>query len=296
MDQTGRPKKISLLIVDPQVDFIDQTKGKLAIQGAESVASRIAEFIKRWGDTITKIAITKDSHSPLHIENAYMWNAYTWTDAGDRIQSALPDEVIRVTYSDIKAGKYEPARCITRRPEYYDVLSYIEYHGYIDLWPAHCITGSVGETIWPEILQAAESWQRTGGKFWKVDYLEKGKNPFKVSYSAFSTPDRHDSKKDLIEDAEIWMCNEYYVENELGKVHVSEDLIVVCGFAEDYCVASCVEDLVEQGFGHRLVIPKNLCCAIHKDTEHPVYSYAKTRGARILEKDEDISKLLEDNG
>ena len=56
----GSKKKVTLIIVDPQVDF--HHEGSLPIEGADEDAERIADFINQNADSIDEIYITLDSH------------------------------------------------------------------------------------------------------------------------------------------------------------------------------------------------------------------------------------------
>ena len=53
-----------LLIIDPQVDFIN---GSLPVQGAAESMNQLARFIDQNSNSIEDILITLDSHQPGHI-------------------------------------------------------------------------------------------------------------------------------------------------------------------------------------------------------------------------------------
>jgi nicotinamidase-related amidase len=277
---------IALIIVDPQVDFIDP-QGKLPIPGAPKVADSIAKFIKEFKINIHKIIITRDSHRPDHFENALMW-----TDLITGKQ--LPNVTRTISYQDIKNGRYGIADDgrgygSSGGTRWYDaILDWIERRGEITLWPRHCVTGSVGAAIYPGILDAVSVWELYDQGNNRVEYLDKGMESWLPAYSAFSEGDFWRTQRSLQDKVKDWMMGV----RRKGPFKV--DYVVVCGFAEDYCVAACIDDLIFGGFDRDLVIPKDLCAPILTEHEHPIYSYARYKGVKVLSSYKDIAELPKD--
>ena len=60
--------QISLLIIDPQNDFVDP-RGSLSVAGADQDAKRLAHLIKQLGPEISSISISLDSHQRYDISH-----------------------------------------------------------------------------------------------------------------------------------------------------------------------------------------------------------------------------------
>lgn len=91
-------------------------------------------------------------------------------------------------------------------------------------WPNHCIQGTEGQKILPELIEACEKN--------KVDYkfLKKGEKADVLDYTAFAN-----SRK--VGYATI-------LKSSTDTLTVYNDQFVVCGFAGDYCVKDSVADLI----------------------------------------------------
>ena len=60
--------QITLLIIDPQNDFVDP-HGALAVKGADEDATRLSYWIEKAGDKIASIEVSLDSHQRLDISH-----------------------------------------------------------------------------------------------------------------------------------------------------------------------------------------------------------------------------------
>ena len=101
------------------------------------------------------------------------------------------------------------------------------------IWPPHCLIGSAGHAVAPELFAALCAWETRTGR--SVDYVCKGENPFTEHYSAIAAdvPDPTDPAT---------LPNQ-----TLLAALFQADEILVCGEAGSHCVASTVRDLVSQG-------------------------------------------------
>ena len=73
MQQLQNDMNTLLLIIDPQIDFIN---GSLVVPGAEAAMDSLAEFVSRKGDSYQLIAVTLDQHPFNHSSfksNGGMW-------------------------------------------------------------------------------------------------------------------------------------------------------------------------------------------------------------------------------
>jgi hypothetical protein len=65
--------RIELVIIDPQIDFMDLPGSKLPVAGATRDMARLAAFVSRCGQKLSGIHVTLDSHHLMHIANPMMW-------------------------------------------------------------------------------------------------------------------------------------------------------------------------------------------------------------------------------
>lgn len=93
------------------------------------------------------------------------------------------------------------------------------------LWPDHCVVGTPGNELIPELDLA------------KFDLIvHKGTDPRVEMYSAFQSPLRNPPLPSAVSD----------VANQLKSANISDVLVV--GLAGDYCVKSTALDSAEQGW------------------------------------------------
>ena len=65
--------RIELVIIDPQIDFMDLPGSKLPVPGATKDTERLAAFVTRCGYKLSGIHVTMDSHHLMHIAHPMMW-------------------------------------------------------------------------------------------------------------------------------------------------------------------------------------------------------------------------------
>jgi nicotinamidase-related amidase len=165
-------KRNVLVGIDWQTDFVSPT-GALYVKDAEKSADRLAAFVKKHGNLFDDIALTMDSHQPLHIAHAAMWVDKN----GDH----------PTPFTTILASDVEKKWWMTREPwkgygkEY---TSGLESSGRFKLmiWPDHCLIGTLGHNIFPSLMEVFYEWARKLGK--TLGILTKGSNPFCEHYSA----------------------------------------------------------------------------------------------------------------
>ena len=216
-------QRVELLIIDPQVDFCDPQRGALYVPGAEHDMRRLAEMIRRLGDQIEAIHVTLDSHHPVHIAHPIFW----------RDQDGQPPEVfIKITRADVERGVWRAAQT-NWQSRALDYVRQLERNGRYELtvWPPHCLIGSPGHAVVPELFSALRDWEER--RFRPVDYIAKGSNLFTEHFSAVQA-DVHDPDDPAT-----------HVNKKLIRTLERADVIVVAGEARTHCVAHTVRDVAD---------------------------------------------------
>lgn len=206
-----------LLIIDPQVDFIN---GSLPVPGSEECMGRLARFIERRSDSFEDVLVTLDSHQPGHISFRSSWLTKTWENEKDitEITPEMIGETVKPKYPELDTA---------------EVIEYITNRipgKKLDLWPDHCVIGTPGHCIWPSLKESFDKWSEKSGRVWKT--MMKGNRSDREMYSA------------ILCDGEkfIGLSNTPKIDSDLIT---SYDKIYIAGIAKDFCVAETVKDLME---------------------------------------------------
>jgi len=218
--------KIELLIIDPQRDFCNP-HGALYVPGADDDMKRLADMVIRLKDKLNDIHITLDSHHLVDIAHPIFW----LTSAGTHpipFEGGLPTII---TLADINNGKYR-----TTNPQHQaratEYVATLEKNGRYPLciWPPHCLIGSPGATIVPELFETLLAWE---SDFAMVDTVTKGSNFWTEHYSAVQAdvPDPEDPGTQL-----NWA---------LIEVLQKADIILLAGEARSHCLANTVVDIAD---------------------------------------------------
>lgn len=212
-----------LLIIDPQVDFCDPQRGALYVPGAEKDMRRLASMIRRLADHIDAVHVTLDSHHFIHIAHPIFWRG---------VDGQHPPAFTRISRDEVERGVWRAAR-----PSSQDrALAYVrqlEQNGRYELviWPPHCLIGSPGHAVFPELFDALRVWEER--RFTAVNFIPKGGSLLTEHYSAIraDVPDEADPATQP--NTEL-----------LGKL-AQAGLIAVAGEARTHCVANTVRDIAE---------------------------------------------------
>jgi len=213
---------VHLLTIDPQNDFCDP-KGALFVPGADEDMKRLAEMIRRVGNKLNDIHVTLDSHRTVDVAHPVFWK----DSAGKH-----PDPFTIITSQDVESGKWQ-ATNPGFASKALDYVKQLESNGRYPLcvWPEHCIIGTHGHAIYPELSDVLVEWERN--RFAIVDYVTKGSNVFTEHYSAVQAdvPDASDPST---------MLN-----TRLIDILQSADLVAITGEALSHCVANTVTDIMD---------------------------------------------------
>ncbi len=224
--------KVDLLVIDPQYDFCDPN-GSLYVKGAEKDMERLADMINRVGDKLNDVHVTMDTHHLIDIAHP----AY-WKDSSGK----HPNPFTIISREDVEKGTWVPTlpSLAKRSLEYVRALEQNKRYP-LCIWPAHCLIGSVGHTVYKpmcESLLALES-----RNFFMVDYITKGSNPFTEHYSGVKAdvPDPSDPSTSI--------------NTRLIKTLLEADVIALAGEALSHCLANTVRDIAQE-FGDDSYVKK----------------------------------------
>ncbi len=215
--------RAELIIIDPQNDFMDTASATLPVPGATADMQRLATMINRIGRRLDDIHVTLDSHRVIDVAHPGMWR---------NVDGAPPNPFTIITADDIENGIWLP-----RNPGFRArLLGYaraLAAQGNYPLmiWPEHCLIGSPGHNVQPDLLAALQNWERR--EFANVDYVVKGTNTFTEHFGALmaEVPDPNDPSTQL---------NSAFLNLLAGA-----DIIAIAGEALSHCVKSTIDQIVK---------------------------------------------------
>ena len=152
-------------------------------------------MIDSFGDEhIHDIFVSMDSHYPCHIAHAVSWHKKDQPDVH-------PEPLVtKITNADVLNENWVYA---DKRPEMQEwargYTGALERRGrmVLTIWPEHCIIGSTGHSVVPNINAALQRWAERSGR--PVNYVMKGQNLRVEMYSALQAevPDPLDQNTGL---------------------------------------------------------------------------------------------------
>lgn len=219
-------KKVHLVTIDPQNDFCTPQgpggeKAALLVGGADADMKRLASFITKNQSRLSEIHCTLDSHQAIHIAHPTFWV----DSKGNR-----PNPFTLITADDVKKGTWRAfnPRWQAKAQTYVDTLQkngrYV-----LCIWPLHCLIGSWGQSVVPEVSAAMYKWEMD--TFNRVNYVAKGSNLFTEHYSGVQAdvPDDQDPSTKL--------------NTALIDALTDADEILITGEALSHCTANTVRDI-----------------------------------------------------
>lgn len=249
-------KKIHLLVIDPQNDFVDP-KGALSVLGADKDMDRLAVMVDRLEHKLDDIHVTLDSHHTVHIAHPIFWK----DSKGNH-----PNPFTIITAKDVEDGVWT-----TYMPSHYkralEYLRALEAGGRYPhcIWPPHCCIGSNGHAVWPALYDALKRWEEK--EFAVVDYVTKGSNCFCEHFSVVCSeiPDPNDPSTQI---------NTQFI-----STLEEADEILLGGEAGSHCLNQSVRDIVKN-FGKPEYIQK---LVLLTDATSPVTGFEKNQEDFIKE-------------
>lgn len=213
--------KVHLLAIDPQIDFCDPS-GSLFVPGADEDMKRLAGLVQRLKDKLDDIHVTLDSHRKVDISHPIWWK----DSSGNH-----PGPFTIITASDLADGRWTTTQpsSFKRTMAYLRALESSGRYPHC-IWPEHCLIGSQGHGVYPELFGALQEWE---DRFALTDYVTKGSNPFTEHFSAVKAevPDPEDPTTQV----------------NTGLITTLEeaDIIALAGEALSHCLANTVRDVAD---------------------------------------------------
>lgn len=250
----------AILGIDIQNDFTIPT-GSLFVKGADSDVIRMAAFMDKYGANIDYVALTLDSHQPIHIANQCYW----------KDQEGYPPALFStISVQDVESGKWKPQYNYELALPYLKALE--EKDEACTIWPPHCIMGEVGwavDSIW---LRTLYSWAISYDKTYEMFY--KGTNQATEHYSALKAIVDY-------EDAEETKLNKQL----LSKLDTFERIILI-GEAADFCVINTLMDLLKFAphMAHKIIVMTDCMSWINPDNERAkkMFDLAYEKGVKHI--------------
>ena len=140
---------------------------------------------------------------------------------------------------------------------------------FVDSWPRHCVAGSKGAQLHPELdTEPIDAYFRKGA--------------FEAAYSGFegvlapedevATGDLDDEDSDAAED--VISLDDWLRQNDVDEV-------VIAGIATDYCVRATALDAVQAGYTTSVLLP--LTAGINADRVTATVAELEDNGVEILQ-------------
>lgn len=207
----------------PNYSNILPNGGALYVPGAEEDAKRVATMIRKNVKFFDDISFTMDSHYRLHIAHGINWV----NSKGEH-----PAPFTMITLDDVNNGTWRAFKP-SRQRVFEAYVQELENNGRYKLviWPEHCLIGSVGWAVFPELFEALNYWE--GERYGFVDFVTKGSNNNTEHYSAVQ--------------ADVQYPNDPSTQLNTRFIETLEeaDEIYITGEALNFCVANTFKDVAD---------------------------------------------------
>lgn len=250
-------KRTAILGIDLQNDFT-LPSGSLFVQNADIDVVRIADFIRNNQSKIDYVALTLDSHQPIHIAHQIYWQ----DRGGD-----YPELFSVISTGDVKDGKWMPQFNKDLAITYLEQLE--QKNGVCTIWPMHCILGTEGWAINKKITDSLAEWAITNDKSYELYY--KGYSQSTEHYSIFKAAvEWEDEPETFLNTRLLSRLNEF-------------DEVLLLGEAADYCVANSLNDILDQcdELAKKTIILTDCISWINPDNKRAKKIFEKARGLGV---------------
>lgn len=219
----------TLLIIDPQRDFMDERDSPVPIRGAVTDMMNLTDnLIYPHGGQIDRIVVCLDQHPPHHIADPAMWL--------DR-RNRNPKPFTRIEHADVEGGKWRAAS-ETLQEVQADYVREAEAAGPgLTIWPRHCIVGTKGASMCPRLSMDLIAWASPTRH---LHVFNKSQNWSTEHLSSFQTiVPRYD-------DGTTWFNNYLYSA-------IQGDTILIAGEALSHGLRATVLDAINYAPDHNLI-------------------------------------------
>lgn len=226
VDKITNAKGTLLLIIDPQNDFMED--GALGVKGSSEDMKNLIRFIYNNIEKIENIKVSLDTHSHKQI-----FHQHWWQEDGKTVQ---PFTVID------SLDRYKPIYNKELSEAYVKALK--KTNKSLVIWPDHCIAGTYGHLIEPELAKMLEYYNHASKGF--VDYIIKGIERTSEMYG-------------IIEP-------EYSPTYEINDLLIKElrryNKIIIAGEAKSHCILETILQLNKYGFEKEIVLLEDCSSSI----------------------------------
>lgn len=257
-------KKVAILGIDIQNDFTLPT-GALFVKGADADVRRMTDFIRANRQYIDYVALSLDSHQPIHIAHQCYWR-----DA----EGNQPALFSTISAADVKCGtwvsQYNKDKAII-------YLEELERKGEMCIiWPMHCVLGTEGWALNRQLSECLIEWA--------IDYNKS----YELFYKGYSQSTEHYS---IFKAAVEWGDEpETALNIKLLSILNKFDEILLIGEAADYCVANSLSDILNESsqLVKRMVVLTDCMSWIDTENERAkeVFERAEKYGVRFIQSTE----------
>ena len=224
-------RRILLLLVDPQVDFV-HADGSLSVPGAVDDTRRAIEWLFDNLEQVTDIIVSLDSHYPLHI----FYQGWWVDEAGEHPEALTP-----ITSQDVDDGRWQPV-FEEEWSRYYVHELEEKAKKTLLIWPYHTMIGAMGHAITPALYEVVTYHSEARRSL--PTYVIKGRIPKTEHYSIL------EPEVKVPEDPEGGL------NTDLLKRMSAYDRIYIAGQAKSHCVLETVTSIVNQADSRPELITK----------------------------------------
>ncbi|MEL6268338.1 MAG: nicotinamidase [Chloroflexota bacterium] len=213
-------KRTMLLLIDVQVDFAHPS-GSLFVPGAVEDTQHTIEWIYNNAESITSIAASLDSHTPIQIFHP-LW----WADADGN----HPAPYTVVSADEVAAGTWKPLYEKAWSTQYVRALEE-DAKKQLMIWPFHTLIGTPGHNLMPALYEAIAF--HSAARQAEPQMITKGTIP-KTEYYSMLEPEVK------IPDHPLGTINREFVDDL-----ATYDRIYITGQAKSHCVLETTSSLVK---------------------------------------------------
>lgn len=252
-------KRTAILGIDLQNDFTSSS-GSLFVQNADIDVVRIADFIQKNQARIDYIALTLDSHQPIHIAHQIYWQD---------MRGEYPSLFSIISADDVKRGKWMPQFNKDLAIIYLEQLE--QKNEVCTIWPMHCILGTNGWAINKKITDSLAEWAINNDKSYELYY--KGYSQSTEHYSIFKAAVEWQNEPETFLNTKL-----------LSRLNEFNEILLI-GEAADYCVANSLNDILDEcdELARKIVVLTDCMSWINPDNERAkmIFEKAKELGVRF---------------